>query len=626
MCGKIAFATLYCALLLNFSTYICLLDWYEFFTTLSLIDLNKEYKFDYIIVGGGTAGSILAFRLSQNPNNKVLLLEAGSMGKSSILDIPLITPLLHKSIYDWKYRTVPQDNACWAFKDNSSSWPSGKVLGGSGRLNHMLYTRGHPDDYKEWFIDCDCDFNYEQEILYYMKKSENQVGSQSNNEYYHGRGGTLIVDDMVYQSELYDSIFNAANCLNLPIRDVNGKFSSGFSPIQINIKNGKRFTPIHHLLQNQQPNLVIKTQSTAKEILLNANLEAYGVNFIKSGDKYDVFASKGVIISSGTIGSPKLLMLSGIGPKKHLQSIGIKSKLDLPVGYNLQDHISTGFDLIIFEEPLDFHKKFVSPLEVLKYILKENGILTSVGVEVLAFLNTFCLENVIGYDLCEAEFNHRPNIEFLFMQAGLATDYGMRMRHIVGLKSVVWKEYYSKFVNNYTASFLPILLRPKSRGYVKLKNSKIDSKPIINPNYLSEKDDINILLAGIRFIKKLVETPPMRKIGARFNREIFPFCKTFTFDSDDYWKCYIKYMSFTIYHPVGTCKMGSFSDESAVVTRDFKVKGAKKLYVVDASVIPKLISANTNAAVAMIAEKAADSIKMSEVSSKKMCKAQPICN
>lgn len=439
----------------------------------------------------------------------------------------------------------------------------------------------------------------------------------------------MTANDLTFVSELYEAVVTTARDMGFPVRDINSQFSTGlsllffysnyrrlfceflgFSQPQVNVKSGSRFSTGHHLLQQYyRPNLRIKTFSYVEKIMFKGNFEAYGVKHRLFNKLYVTKARKAVILSAGVIGSPKLLMLSGIGDETHLKHVGIPPIKNLPVGNGLQDHISSGFDLILLDKLLSVSFYSLSSLiNILQYFLQSRGPLTTVGCEALAILNTNCLNETIKYKDCETKYR-KPDFELIFMPIGISTDHGIHFKNIINLRKDVWDEYFTKLSGSYPINILPIVLHPKSVGTVRLRDNIPSTTPIIDPNYLSDQSDLDILIKGIKFVKKFVEAPAFLNLGAKFNKIPFPGCTHLEFDSDEYWRCYVRQVSFTLYHPVGTCRMGQEDAGENVVDYEFKVIGMNKLFVADASVMPSLVSANINAAVVMLAEKAADIIK-----------------
>lgn len=386
---------------------------------------------------------------------------------------------------------------------------------------------------------------------------------------------------------------------------------------QVNTKEGSRWMPAHYLKKYINTNVTLKSNSYVTKILMKFNFEAYGVEYNFLGKTYKVKARKAVILSAGVIGTPKLLMQSGIGPKEHLNSVEIKTKVDLPVGSNLQDHITTGLDLVLVNNSLGASPiSMYAPKAVFDYYFRSTGIWTVCGCEVVGSINSNCLENESQNCVNKDD---QPDLGFMILPFGLASDGGSHMRKAIGVNDVTWRNYFEPLIDKNPISILPIVLHPKSRGSVRLLDNNPLTSPVINPNYLSEQHDVKILLKGIDFIKRLLKTQPMVDLGVMLNNQVFPGCEDFEFDTSEYWECYVRHLSLTTYHPVGTCKMGAKNDSTTVVDFNFKVLHTNKLFVADASVIPQSLSGNPNAAVVMLGEKAFHSIKFNDYLSKNTC-------
>lgn len=374
---------------------------------------------------------------------------------------------------------------------------------------------------------------------------------------------------------------------------------------QVNVRSGERYTTNHYLLEQNRRNLHVLTQTLVHRVLFQANFEANGIEFSLNEKMYKISATKAVILSAGAIGTPKILMHSGVGPKNHLEDIGIAAKIDLPVGQNLQDHVTTGLDLILLNKSIDMSmEKCLSPFSLFDYVFYGKGPLSSPGCE--------------GVGLIDLDGDFVPDLQLMVIPLGISIDGGIHFRKSMGISDESF-EYFSKLLYKTTATILPIVLHPKSVGFVQLRDKHIDSPPIINPNYLQEDYDVNVLMDGIELIKKFIKTEAMQKLGATINTNKFPGCEAQKFDTKPYWECYIRHLTLTSYHPVGTCKMGQENDENRVVETNFKVRGTNKLFIADASVLPTLPSGNINAAVVMMAEKAADSIKKEKFFSSGFC-------
>lgn len=379
---------------------------------------------------------------------------------------------------------------------------------------------------------------------------------------------------------------------------------------QVNIRSGERHTTAHYLLEQQRPNVVLLTQALVHKVILHLNFEARGVKFSRFGYTYNVRAKKGVVLSAGTIGSPKILMHSGIGPRSHLEDVGIKTKIDLPVGHNLQDHVTTGLDLVLLNSSIDISmERSIAPSSLYEYIFHGRGPLSSPGCEAIGLID-FDSDTV-------------TDLQLMVIPLGISADGGLHLRKILGISDES-NLYFKKLLNKITTSIVPVLLHPKSVGFVRLRDSHVTSHPIIDPRYLQHPSDVETLIKGIALVKKLLQTEPMQKLGASLNTNKFPGCETPQFDTREYWECYVRHLTLTSYHPIGTCKMGKAYDTSSVVERNFKVRMTNKLFVADASVMPSLPSGNINAAVVMLAEKAGEAVLKEVILSTGVCEKMDV--
>lgn len=551
---------------------------------------NKEY--DFIVVGGGSAGSLVAAELAKDKKSEILLLEAGGTA-STLHDIPLIAPMLQRTHCDWQYQTVPQKNACLALHERVSRWPMGKILGGTSRLNYMIYLRGHPTDFDSWPGWSWAD------VLYYFKRSEQHKGRYASDRRAHGDSGPIYVSDIPYPTELSDLLLQAASANGF----ISNADLNSFVPIkgslmktQVTGKDGSRWST-DQVLEKLGNNIQILTNSIVEKVLLRKGFEAYGVVFRRKGVKVKAIARKAVILSAGVIGSPKILMLSGIGPPDHLQNLNIKPKISLPVGDNLQDHLTTGLDLVFLNVSLPMSWKSIlnSFQNTYQYIVHGTGILTHPGTDVIGLFHT--------------DGGPTPDVQIMALPAGLSTDAGVVLARAMGISQTIWKNYFSHFTGEQVVTILPVLLHPQSRGTVRLRSKNPDDSPIIDPQYLSHPYDVKTLIRGIRLVEKLVREMP----GASFNQKMMPGCEWALFGSDQYWECYIRHVTLTCYHPCGTASIGKVVDPS------LRVYNTNRLYVIDASVMPTLTSGNINAVVMMIAEKGADMIKEAVATSRSTC-------
>lgn len=426
----------------------------------------------------------------------------------------------------------------------------------------MVHVRGNISHFTNWF---------------HGEYSENDIRKQ----FEFIEKNVLYINDIVYESELTNSILKAAK--ELGFMELNSEFSQGFSKSKLSQKNGKRWSTSDNLNVYKH----VLTNALVEKIIIK-NKIAVGIEFLLADVKKTVYARKGVIISAGTYNTPKILQLSGIGPSNLLKSLGIPVIKNLPVGKNLQEHVTTGLDLILFNRSLSISAlDILNPINMYQYFLHGKGPLTTPGCEVVGFLST------------KNEIN--PDLQFMVLPVGIASDRGSYLRKIVGIKDNVWYNYFVKNFDRHTATILPIVLHPESRGEVFINSRDPRRPPSINPRFLTSQKDRETLIKGLNLVTKFVATKAMKEIGAYVNSTPFPGCENHTIFSDQYWECYIKELTLSSYHPVGTCSMGFPDSKNSVVDTAFKVIGIDRLYVVDGSVLPTQPSGNTNAAIVMMA-------------------------
>lgn len=558
------------------------------------------HEYDFIIIGGGSAGAVIASRLSEIHKWNVLLLEAGP-DENEITDVPSLSAYLQLSDLDWGYKIEPTGKSCLGMKNGRCNWPRGKVLGGSSVLNYMLYVRGHQKDFDLWDSLGNPGWSYKDVLPYFIKSEDNRNPYLAKTPY-HGKGGLLTVQESPWRTPLVLAFVQAGMDLGYPVRDINGADQSGFMIAQGTIRRGSRCSTAKAFLRpaRTRKNLHVALNSHVTRILINpTTMQAYGVEFVRNGKKQIVLARKEVILSAGAINSPQILMLSGLGPKEHLGKFKIPVLKDLHVGENLQDHVAMGGLTFLIDKPVSIvQDRFHAIAMTMQYTVNARGPMTSLGgVEGLAFVDTY-LGN-----------KSWPDIQFHMAPASFNSDAGKRVRHILGLTDKVYNTVYKPISNRDCFSIMPLLLRPKSRGWVRLRSKNPFHYPLINANYFDDPLDIKTLVEGAKMAYKVGNSKAFKQFGSRPHKIKFPNCKEFKFASDEYFECHIRTISMTIYHPAGTCKMGPSSDPSAVVDPRLRVHGVRGLRVIDASIMPTITSGNTNAPTIMIGEKGSDLIK-----------------
>lgn len=523
--------------------------------------------------------------------------------ENEISDVPSLAHYLQLTRMDYQYKTEPTGKACLGMKRGRCNWPRGKVLGGSSVLNYMLYVRGNRHDYDHWESLGNPGWSYD-DVLPYFKKSEDNRNPYLMNSKYHGKGGYMTIQEAPWRTPLVAAFIQAGTELGYENRDINGEYQTGFMIAQGIIRRGSRCSMAKAFLRpiRKRRNFHVSLNSFALRILINPlTMRAFGVEYVKNGQKRTVLARREVILSAGAINTPQLMMLSGIGPKQQLMNLGIPTLRDLPVGENLQDHVAMGGLTFLVDKPVAIvQNRFQAWPLTMQYILRERGPMTSLGgVEGLAFVNTkYANESGLW-----------PDVQFHMAPASYSSDGGDRVRKILGLTDRVYNEVWRPISNMDAWTIMPLLLRPKTRGYIRLKSSNPYTKPIMNPRYFENEFDVATLVEGAKIALKVAEASPFKQFGSRLHMKPLPNCVDYEFLSDAYFECHMRTISMTIYHPVGTAKMGPAWDSEAVVDPRLRVYGIEGLRVIDASIMPTIASGNTNAPVVMIGEKGSDLIK-----------------
>ena len=522
-------------------------------------------EYDYIIVGAGSAGCTLANRLGEDKAVRILVVEAGKPDSSFLLKMPAgFASLGEKSPYNWHFQTEPQRHC----NNRRMHWPRGKTLGGSSSINAMVYIRGHAWDYDHWRQLGNEGWSF-GDVLPYFKRAQNQERGASE---LHGTGGPLNVANQISPAPINKAYLDASQQAGHRLtEDFNGAEQDGVGMYQVTQKDGKRCSTAVAYLRPAlaRGNVTVLTEATTARVLIEKG-RAVGVAYRKGGKEVTVRAAREVILSGGAVNSPQVLMLSGIGPADHLKSMGVPVQADVPgVGGNLQDHLDAA--TLYHCKTRDTYDTANPLVSLAKYVLTTKGPGTSCLAESGGFLRT-------------RDGLAAPDIQLHFIPA-FVIDHGRTRPKGNGFTLHVCQ------------------LRPESRGSIRLKSTDPLAHPAIDANYLAEPRDLDVLVEGTRMAREIFAQAAFAPYRGA---EMEPGAQRTSRADVEAW---VRNRAETIYHPVGTCKMGPASDASAVVDNQLRVRGVDGLRVIDASVIPTLIGGNTNAPTIMIAERASDLIR-----------------
>ena len=527
----------------------------------------KTTSYDYVVIGAGSAGCVLANRLSADGKTTVALLEAGGRDLNPWIHVPVgYFKTIHNPVTDWCYQTQADPG----LNGRSLKWPRGKVLGGSSSINGLLYVRGQRQDYDRW-AELGCQGWSYDDVLPYFKRSENQTHGESE---FHGAGGPLKVSDMTFKRPICDDFINGVAELGTPKNDdINGRDQEGVGYFQLTAHKGRRCSSAVAYLNpaRSRPNLTIITHAMVSKINFDGT-RASEVSLTVKGSPMRIKARQEIILSAGAIGSPQLLQVSGVGNADLLNNLNIPVVVNSPeVGENLQDHLQIR---AVYKTrlPVTLNDELSNPLQKvragLQYIATRSGPLSMAASQVYAFCRTRLS-------------NERPDIQYHFQPLS-ADSPGEGLHPFSAITASVCQ------------------LRPESRGSIQIQSGDANVHPIITPNYLSTDLDCQTAIESMRFTRSIMQSNAMKEHIAE---ELLPDPSA---ESDDELLDQARNIANTIYHPTSTCRMGS--DSNAVVDPRLRVNGVSGLRVVDASIMPEIVSGNTNAPTIMIAERVADLI------------------
>jgi len=457
-------------------------------------------EYDFIVVGAGSGGSVVANRLTEVPGWSVLLLEAGG-DENFVTDIPLMASYAQLLGINWGYRTEPDENYCRGMVGKRCRWPRGKVMGGTSVINYMVYTRGNRRDYDLWEELGNNGWGYKSVLPYFLKSEDIGIPELMNSSY-HSSGGYLNVQEAPWRTPLAPAFLEAGQELGYEVRDPSSESQLGFSYVHATVRNGSRCSASKAFLRTirNRPNLHIAKKARVTKVLINSKTnEAFGVQFVKNRCTHIVRAKKEIILSAGVFNSAQLLMLSGVGPRQHLEELGIPVIKDLKVGYNLQDHVSMAALAFLINDSVSLIEgRLLSNLSYgLDYIINRNGPLTIPGgAEGIAFIQT---KYINGSQPEDPDYGW-PDLEIVYGPGALTGDTVGSLRTGLGITEKVFRQVFGPVAGRDAYGLVPIILRPRSRGRMKLRSKDPFHAPLLYANYFEDVHDLHVLVEGVKYV------------------------------------------------------------------------------------------------------------------------------
>ncbi|KAL4711845.1 hypothetical protein ACJJTC_006014 [Scirpophaga incertulas] len=550
---------------------------------------NVENEYDFVVVGGGTAGSVVAARLSENPQWKVLLIEAGGDEPTASSVPAWVTSYWNKDETDWNYKTEQQQKACLA-DGGKCSWTRAKMLGGCSVTNGMMYMRGHAADYDGWAVNGAKGWSWFDVMPYFLKSEDNKEIGNGVSGQYHSTGGPIPVQKFPYAPLFAHDVVSAAIELGYPpTSDLNGDTITGFTIAQTQNKAGSRFSTARAFLRPaaHRENLHVLLNAHVTKVVINpASKKVTGVEYLKDGQRKVVDVKKEVVISGGTINSPQILMLSGIGPRETLDKYNIPVINDLPgVGQNLQNHVGVQLSFTLTKEPEVPELNWATAME---YMLRREGPLSATGLSQLT--------GIVNSRYAPAG-GRQPDVQFFFGGYYASCSDGVTYER-------------DNVKDHREVTIYAVALQPRSRGYLTIQSVDPLSPPIMQPNYFLDEHELDVIVDAAKIAYRLANTTIMReKYGMKPTEGYGSDCgESQESPSDEFLRCLAMFHTAPENHQAGTCKMGPDSDPMAVVDMQLKVHGIDGLRVADASIMPTVVTSNTAAPTVMIAERASEFI------------------